>query len=89
MKEKKNVKRKITSREIELRILILQVGISLTNIAKEMGLSVAMITYYLQGKRNSKKLDKYFEKLKMEYEDFMNRFRMQVRHVEENQRKIL
>ncbi len=89
MKKVENVKRKINRREIELKTLMLQVGIKATDIAKETGLSKPMVTYYIQGKRNSEKLDRYFEELKNEYDEIMDRFIVQVRHVEENQRKIL
>lgn len=78
MKKRKIVKRKISRREIELKMLILQMGMRMVDIAKETGFSISMLSRYIRDERNSEKLDKYFEKLKDEYEDFMNRFRMQV-----------
>lgn len=78
MENRKKVKRKISRREIELKMLILQMGTRIVDIAKETGFSVSMISRYIRDERNSEKLDKYFKELKNEYEDFMNRFRMQV-----------
>jgi len=89
MKERKNVKRKISSREVKLKTLLLHLGMRITDVAKESGFSQSMVTRYIQAKRNSDKLDKYFKELENEYNDMMDRFMMQVRHVEENQRKIL
>ena len=79
-KKRKQVKRKINEREIRLKTLLLCMGVKITEIAKKTKLSQPMVTYYIQGKRNSKKLDKYFKKLRIEYQLSEERFRMQVEY---------
>ena len=78
-KVRKKVKRKINEREIRLKTLLLCMGVKITEIAKKTKLSQPMVTYYIQGNRNSKRLDKYFEKLQNEYVASEGRFKMQVK----------
>ena len=61
----KVVKGKITEREIELKILMLKAGLRLKDIAEPTGYSIHMVCKFIKGVRRSKRLDEYFEELRI------------------------
>lgn len=56
--------KKFSKREIESKILMLKSGLNNNAVAKATNYCPAMVSKYLKGKRNSKKLDDFFGKLK-------------------------
>ena len=56
--------KKINNREVELKTLMLKRGIKIKDVVKSSGLSQPMVSLYIQGKRNSPRLDRVFNRLK-------------------------
>jgi len=56
--------KKINKREVKLKTLILKRGLRIKDIVRTSGLSQPMVSLYIQGKRNSPQLDRFFNKLK-------------------------
>jgi len=65
-------------REVRLKYLMLQMGVTGAEIAKKNKCSQSLVSMYIKGTRESEKLDRYFEKLKNEYDEMMGRFYLQV-----------
>lgn len=74
----------ITFREVKLKNLMLQMGVSVAEVTKENNCSQSLVSMYIKGTRKSEKLDKYFEELKNEYDEIMNRLYLQIRNVEDS-----
>jgi len=56
--------KKFNQREVRLKILMLKSGLKGNAIAKATNYSPDMVSRYLKGERNSKRLDEFFDKLK-------------------------
>ncbi len=70
--------KKLNGRRLKLKTLMLWMGVTETQIARKFKCSVAFVSMYVKGTRKSKKLDKYFAKLRNDYEMSEERFRKQV-----------
>lgn len=67
-----------TYREVRLKNLMLQMGVIGSEIAKKNNCSQSLVSMHIKGTRKSEKLDRYFEELKKEFDEIMDRFMMQV-----------
>lgn len=64
--------------EVRLKNLMLQMGVTGTEIAKKNNCSQSLVSMHIKGRRKSEKLDRYFEELKKEFDEMMGRFYLQL-----------
>lgn len=59
------VKKKISGRELRLKIMLLKAGLNLKDVGRVTQYSNHMVCKYIKGTRNSKRLDEFFEELRI------------------------
>jgi len=57
-------RKKFNKREVELKIVMLKSNLRNIDISRKTNLSRPMVTQYIKGDRNCKRLDDFFDKLK-------------------------
>ncbi|MBA7618935.1 hypothetical protein ES703_26267 [subsurface metagenome] len=65
MKKVGIVKKKINNREVRLKILMLKAGLKQKDIAESTGYTYHMVSKYIKGTRRSKRINEFFEKLRI------------------------